>query len=44
MKLLSQHCRIREKLDFRASHKKLVNTLFPPWNSGDKPQMSFEGL
>lgn len=44
MKLLSQHSRVRQKLDVWAARKKLVTAHFFFWNSGSKLQMSLEGL
>lgn len=44
MKFLSQHSRVREELKSWADGRKLVLASFFFWNSGDKLQMSLEGL
>ena len=44
MKFLSQHSRVREELESWADPRKLVLASFFFWNSGDKLQMSLEGL
>ncbi|KAH0534152.1 hypothetical protein FGG08_007261 [Glutinoglossum americanum] len=44
MKFLSQHSRVREELESWAGGKKLVLARFFFWNSGDRLQMSLEGL
>jgi hypothetical protein len=44
MKFLSQHSRVREELESWADGRKLVLASFFFWNSGDKLQMSLEGL
>jgi hypothetical protein len=44
MKFLCQHSRVQQELDSWAGDKKLVFAHFFFWNSGDKLQMSLEGL
>ena len=44
MKFLSQHSRVRKELESWAAEKRLVFAQFFFWNSGEKLQMSLEGL
>jgi hypothetical protein len=44
MKFLCQHSRVRKELESWAAEKRLVFAQFFFWNSGEKLQMSLEGL